>query len=422
MDDLTHELTALRHKVVPEWGPGRSDRTYREIARVRRVRRARNVSVAAALAVVGLALGATQLGSKRAPETVQAPVLVPFEVYGPEPRAPGTSNASDVEPARIELTVTESEVLHGGRRARLADGSTAQVTTVEGSLAVDINQPDHVSMRLAAGTAHFDVVPNTQRRFSVYAEGVEVVVVGTVFDVERSEGRVRVAVSHGKVRVRGASGTTFVQAGEARWFEAANARPRQGAARARQAASSSDPQPTAAEPSPSAYSPWQPSTADRAPLVERVDWRSLSRTGDYDGAYQLLARGAQVPSDPESLMEAADAARLSNHPETAALYLRKVLDRHRANPAAPLAAFTLGRVLLERLGRPAEAAEAFATARELAPRGSLAQDALAREVESWSKAGHAKEAYDRSRLFMERYPDSRRLRVVQLYGGIETSK
>lgn len=453
MDDLTNKLTSLRHKVLPEWGPGRSDRTYREIARVRRVRRVRNISVLGALAVVGFALGAVQLGSKRAPETARAPVLVSFEVQGPEPR---TSNASHGEPAPTELAVTESEVLHGGRRARLADGSTAQVTTAEGSLAVDINQPDHVSMRLAAGTAHFDVVPNTQRRFSVYAEGVEVVVVGTVFDVERSVDRVRVAVSHGKVRVRSPSGTTFVQAGEARWFEpttspkraeaplpaaasggqpaalelssadaplqAASARPRPGAARVRQATPNPELQPKAAEPTQSAYSPWQASASERAPRPEHVDWRSLSRTGDYDGAYRLLARGAQVPSDPESLMEAADAARLSNHPETAALYLRKVLDQHRENLATPLAAFTLGRVLLERLGRPAEAAEAFAAARQLAPRGSLAQDALAREVESWSKAGHAKEAYDRSRLFMERYPDSRRLRVVQLYGGIETSK
>jgi transmembrane sensor len=117
-------------------------------------------------------------------------------------------------------------------------------------------------------------------------------------------------------------------------------------------------------------------------------------------------------------MDAADAARLSGHPDASVTYLRKVLRNHRESPVAPLAAFTLGRVLLERLGQPSEAADAFATARSLAPEGSLAQDALAREVEAWSKAGHPHEAYERARLYVENYPRGRRLRAVQLYGGL----
>src|SRR5262249_2150651 len=109
---------------------------------------------------------------------------------------------------------------------------------------------------------------------------------------------------------------------------------------------------------------------------------------------------------------------LSGHPDAALSYLRKVLDRHRDSPVAPLAAFTLGRVLLERLGQPSEAAEAFATARSLAPQGSLAQDALAREVEAWSKAGHPDEAFQRARQYVALYPAGRRLHAVQLYGGL----
>jgi transmembrane sensor len=397
---------------VPEWGPARSERAYRELARIRRRRRVRNVGVAAVFAVGALALGAVQLVWPHAVET--ANISMPAPARAPVMTPPAVQHIVEAEIVKDTpvLAVNEPEVIHGGHRARLADGSVAEVTTPQGSLAVDINLPDHVSMRLGAGAAHFEVVPNTQRRFSVFAEGVEVVVVGTVFDVERTDdGRVRVAVSHGKVRVRSEAGITFVQGGEARWFESSKHVEEVVQAPARELHRS------------------RPSAASRARVPVRApapespasaEWRDLSRTGDYDGAYQLLARGAQVANDPESLMEAADAARLTNHPETAALHLRKVIAQHPTNPATPLAAFTLGRVLLERLGRPAEAAEAFATARELAPRGSLAQDALAREVESWSKAGHAKEAYDRSRLFMERYPDSRRLRVVQLYGGIAT--
>ena len=82
------------------------------------------------------------------------------------------------------------------------------------------------------------------------------------------------------------------------------------------------------------------------------------------------------------------------------------------------AAFTLGRELLEHLGRPVEAAEAFATAGELALDSVLAQDALAREVECWSKAGRAEEAYQRALRFDQRYPNSHRTRMVQLFGGL----
>jgi transmembrane sensor len=144
----------------------------------------------------------------------------------------------------------------------------------------------------------------------------------------------------------------------------------------------------------------------------------MSQSGDYEGAYRLLAQGSSVEDDSEALMDAADAARLSGHPEASVVYLQKVLRKHRESPVAPLAAFTLGRVLLERLGQPSEAADAFATARRLAPQGSLAQDALAREVEAWSKAGHPHEAYERARQYVESYPQGRRLRAVQLYGGL----
>jgi transmembrane sensor len=123
--------------------------------------------------------------------------------------------------------------------------------------------------------------------------------------------------------------------------------------------------------------------------------------------------------DPTALMEAADAARLSGHPEAATEYLQAVLEHHRSSPLAPLAAFTLGRLLLDRLGRPREAAESFAAARELAPQGSLAEDALAREVEAWSKAGEGIVARQRAQTYLRRYPQGRRRRAVQLFGGLK---
>ena len=126
-----------------------------------------------------------------------------------------------------------------------------------------------------------------------------------------------------------------------------------------------------------------------------------------------------VGDAPGQLLLAADVARLSGHPADAVPYLERFLARHGKDPRAALTAFTLGRVLLEDLGRPSRAASAFARARRLAPEGELAEDALAREVESWSRAGRAKEASSRAQQYVARYPRGRRLRMVKKLGGVE---
>jgi transmembrane sensor len=122
---------------------------------------------------------------------------------------------------------------------------------------------------------------------------------------------------------------------------------------------------------------------------------------------------------PEDLLLAADAARLGGNPALAVAPLEKLLARYSFDARAPLAAFTLGRTLLDQLGRPREAAQAFATARRLDSSGALAQDALAREVESWSRAGESSLARARAEQYLARYPDGRRAPAVRRLGGIE---
>jgi transmembrane sensor len=254
---------------------------------------------------------------------------------------------------------------------------------------------------------------------------------------------VRVAVSEGKVRVETPTGTQFVRGGESAWFDTTGARLSDEAEPAASAdvsgMPSSEPARATAETkapparSDDALAESAPRSArehtvkskrlaakeDRPISAPKVSWRSLCQSGDYDAAYRVLESGTQVENDPAALMDAADAARLSNHPEASVGYLRRVLRDHARSPVAPLAGFTLGRVLLERLGQPSEAAEAFSLARSIAPQGSLAQDALAREVEAWSKAGKSHEAYERAQLYVQLYPSGRRLRAVRLYGGLE---
>ena len=155
-------------------------------------------------------------------------------------------------------------------------------------------------------------------------------------------------------------------------------------------------------------------------------WKVQAREGQFDSAYvqafsatpgaRALEAAAGAPAD---LLLLADVARLSHHPGDAVAPLDRLLRDHARDPRAPLAAFTLGRVQLDDLGRPREAAGSFRRAQQLDPEGPLAQDALAREVEAWSRAGEAQSARERARLYLERYPGGRRVRSVKRYGELE---
>jgi transmembrane sensor len=291
---------------------------------------------------------------------------------------------------------------------RFVDGSSARLFGDQSELELVRNERARVGLRLHAGRAHFEVVPNQARTFEIDVAPYRVVVLGTVFDIDRAREHVEVSVSRGRVRVYGPHGAEDLKPGQSKRFMI------------EQPASSTASEPEAATaleeaaPEPPARAPRPARASHEAP-----NWRSLTQSGDYDAAFASLRRERAVDNDPSVLMDAADAARLSGHPSVAVGYLERVVRGHASSPVAPLAAFTLGRVYLDRLGRPHEAARSFARVRQLSPSGSLAEDALAREVESLSKAGDAKKAYLRAQEYLRRYPAGPRLRAVRLYGGLD---
>jgi transmembrane sensor len=390
MDDLARQLASLRDDVTPEWDDTRAERLYAGTVALgrRRKRQAIMLSVAGAVSVGLLALGmGPRVMERWQPRSTPAVVASAPTING----APAKASAGTPQ------TPTPTVRLAGGQARRMADGSVVEMLSAQGDIEVVRDGALHVDLRLRTGLARFDVVPSTTRRFVIDAGPVDVAVVGTKFDVERVEDRVRVSVTEGKVRVRGKDGESYLSAGESRWFGAV------------------------APVVPSDVPEAEEVRAHKAVRKEpaRASWRSLSQAGDYEAAYRALSQGSLVDDDPLALMDAADAARLSGHPAASVSYLRKVVRDHRHSPVAPLAAFTLGRVLLERMGQPSEAADSFALARTLAPYGSLAQDALAREVEALSKAGSAQQAYQRARQYVQSYPQGQRLRAVKLYGGLD---
>jgi hypothetical protein len=74
-------------------------------------------------------------------------------------------------------------------------------------------------------------------------------------------------------------------------------------------------------------------------------------------------------------------------------------------------------VLLDELGRPREAADAFARAR--AAGGPLAEDALAREVEATSRAGDTTRSRELAHTYQHLYPSGRRAKAVSRFGGLD---
>lgn len=305
------------------------------------------------------------------------------------------SNSNGTASSTVSESVDSPNLL-----LRLDDGST--VTAVRDSTASDevaevkpiLISPQEVELRLLEGAAHFSVTPGRNRQFRVLAGDVVVTVLGTIFDVALGREQVTVSVEQGHVRVEGTAALKELVRGERALFPLHR---------------------SAAQPEPKIEFLDLDKPEEHSRIRASVSWRDLARKGDYESAYILFERvkHTSLRNTPEDLLLAADVARLSGHPSKAVDPLTQVVTGHAEDPRAPLAAFTLGRVLLDQLGRPREAANAFARARLLAPSGSLAEDSLAREVESWSRAGDIEQARAGARRYLSAYPNSPRVRAVK---------
>jgi transmembrane sensor len=366
-----NELLRRIARVGADIDPGLSDRDVERLVEGARGRRRRRAVARAGmgLAATGIAIAAAVVFHGRQP----APVAV---AVGPAPAA---------------------------APVRLADGSVATPLDDASEITVREDAPQKVAIDLARGRGHFDVAPRPDRTFSVRAGDVTVTVIGTVFTVERVADRIGVTVTRGRVLVDWGVGSRGLSAGESGWF----------------------PPLVVGEPaSTGATSTGATSTgATTTTTTSRSRSRSRSRSTSAIHAERVVAP-PPVEAPPstdaetaETLLAAADTARLQGRAQDGAALLRRIVKDHRADPRAPLAAFTLGRVLLMELGQPRAAAAAFAEARALAQVGPFAEDALAREVEAWAKAGDRAKARARAQEYLLLYPSGRRVAAVRALGG-----
>jgi transmembrane sensor len=155
--------------------------------------------------------------------------------------------------------------------------------------------------------------------------------------------------------------------------------------------------------------------------------------GTFAGASGNDTRGSEAPSrsgggprstgasggaasDAEGLMAEADEARRAGRPERAAELLERA-SRLSGDPAAGVAAFTLGRLELEALGRPARAAAAFSRALDATLPARLREDAAARLVEAHVRSGDASAARRAADAYLRDYPNGRHVERVRPHAG-----
>ncbi len=255
------------------------------------------------------------------------------------------------------------------------------------------SKADAVKLRLRRGSVRCDVTHREGRRFSVEALGVEVRVVGTLFNVAIAEGerRVDVSVERGSVEVRALDETGAyrrISAGE-RWsVDLPSLSP----------APSASAEPAAPAPAPSI------DPAESRPNRPKDELRSA------EPAPSTADRGDADPaSDPNTatareLFDLANLARRSGDLAAAARAYELLLSKYPNDGRAGLAAFELGRLRLERLGNPAGAVTALERAMAKAPSPSLREDAMARLVQAYAALGDGARCRRTRDRYLSEYP------------------
>lgn len=304
---------------------------------------------------------------------------------GDLPFAAGAWLAAEDQPRTLEVSDRS--------RVRFAPGSAARLVRLGA---------EEVALDLEYGRLDASVVPSPGRAWRVAAGPFSVDVTGTIFTLEwRPEPRTLVvAVREGEVRVRG--GTL----------------PPEGSAVAsQQRLEVSDASLAAADPIPSSAPTPAPTDAAPEPAAPRSphpepEWRRLAAAGEHAAALARVERDGLTQQlerfDAEELDRLAHSARLADAGATANAALEALRRRFPRDPRAHNAAFLLGRVALEMLGAPAQAAEWFEVYVQEQPRGALVEDARGRLLELRRDHGDPRQIEAAARAYLEHHPGGSR--------------
>jgi transmembrane sensor len=395
------------------------------LARVwRRVEARRRATSGGELLIRGWAAAVRQRGFGAA-AMLAAVVGIVVLVWAASSRHSRDGAAGPLRTADGRELATMAEASGDARTFFLTDGS---IVTLKAGATLRVLENDGAAVvaLLASGGARFDVQPGGPRRWTIECGVAAIEVVGTRFSIERQPGRVRVAVEHGTVLVRGdrvpdrVEKLTDGDALEVTETGAPVAAPKTlvPSPTGFESVDASTPLPrTAASPSSGAAA----QAGDPAAAASSPPWRELARRGEYSAAYALLGTSGigHVSADGtvSDLLAVADVARLSGHPGEAVAALQHIVATYPDDPRAALAAFTLGRVELDALDDAADAADAFARAIVLGVPDGLLEDAYARLVEARARAGDRAGARRAAQTYRERFPNGTRAASIDRWLG-----
>jgi len=305
-----------------------------------------------------------------------APVAVPAAGRTTPPSAvaaaPGASIAlasGDALPARWATVAAEVVPLDDGSRLELAP----QTVVRRGDGAAD-----RVALAVESGRATFDVKPDGLRTWVIDAGAVQVRVLGTRFTVSRANDVVEVSVERGKVQVTSPTGTSVLLAGDS--FTSA--------------------------------APAAPPSASLAPSASPASVAAVNGGISAPAPAPVPSPSTAPPALPSGdPLTTADALRRAGSPREAVSVLRSVVDAH--DGRSPLAAFTIAKIHAEDLRDPAEAARSFEQAIILGLPAGLDEEAQARAVESFARAGQRAEVARAAKRYESRYPAGRHLTQVR---------
>lgn len=381
-----------QHLALPE-DPAQLKRIWRGIGQRQQQRRARRYLGGAALAMA---------------------VVLPLVVAGAfwQGRASSVERSSEGAsgPLRLASGAALPSVLPSRGLHEMDDGSALSMD--DGArLEVLQNGAREVVLLLREGHVELSVAPEAQRKWTIDCGVATVEVVGTRFLLDREGERLRVEVLEGVVVVRGEqvpSGLQRIAHGGS--LELTSPLP-QSAPRVGQIDDIEE------EADELVDDIEEEADEPATPSVTRETWHQAAREREFDRAYEMLQpRGVAAASRSArsvgDLLVLADVARNSGHPEEAVFPLEIVLSEHPRDSRAPLSAFTLGRLCLERLGRPRRAARAFDRAIDLGLPEALVEDALHLRVVSLLRAGDRDGARRAGQAYLSRFPNGPHAQAV----------
>lgn len=384
--------------------------------------------------VLGLSLGAACAATALA--------LLAWRGDQTEPRGAASVAAAPLASRDPALALREGASLIAPPTAALTvDFTDGSVVTLGSGASLDVmsNRADELVTLLGAGRAHFEAPAASARRWQIETALATIEAVGTEFELERDDARLVVSVQRGVVMVRGervpgrivrltagerieiraAIETAVLVGGDADGRTAAasddgaqaSGAARSGATAAAEASAGSMARP--GKPADGRVPLREPTTSapTTPPTTSPRAGGSGSAAVAATGAASTVepARTSASPGSIADALAAADALRGRGDYAGAAATLGAALDANKDGAGAGLAAFTLGRLAMERLGQPTRAARAFERMIELGSPAGLLEDAYVRRARAWHAAGNAAEARRATDDYQRAYPKGGRL-------------